>query len=130
MMEPPRTAALMSVNRAEKKRVIQGRFFRRLRRSAQNAPFWSAGGATRSRVFAKVKRNIATETTEKISMVYRIPSASLPPPSAFFSGTTSCTMRNWPTNAQMNRNDESEVRSSDEGDITPIRAEYGMLIAV
>jgi hypothetical protein len=69
MIEPPRTAALMSVNRAEKKRAIQGRLPARQERSCLKLPFWSAGGATRSFVLAKVKRNRATETTEKMSIV-------------------------------------------------------------
>ena len=38
-------------------------------------------------------------------------------------------MRKPPANAQTKRYVESEVRCSDDGDMTPMSAEYGMLIA-
>jgi len=91
--------------------------------SVPKASFWSAGWLTRSRVQENVMKKSTTERTEKMSIVYLIPSASLPPPSVFFRGTTRRTMRNCPTKAHIKRNVDNAVLCSEEGDITPMSAE-------
>ena len=77
-----------------------------------------------------MNRNSATDTAPNSAIVRWKPSTSFPPPKKPTSGRTPSDTRKPPPKAPRNRTVESETRSASSSVITPIKAEYGTLIAV
>ena len=80
--------------------------------------------------FEKQKKNIKTDNTANIAIVIDPPLFSSPAPINWIRGRVKSTTNNCAPKAPMNLKVDKETRSSEFGDMTPINAEYGTLIAV
>ena len=99
-------------------------------RSSARTSGRAAGGRTRSLVARKQPMNIRVETAPQNTMVSCQPRAASPWPSHGTSFLVNQTTTRPAVKAPAKRNDDKLVRSRESAVMTPMRAEYGMLIAV
>src|SRR5215831_186074 len=83
----------------------------------------------RSRVVRNVMTKHTTHSTAHRPMVFCHPAALSPWPNFATSGSVNPPTASCASIADTNRNDESFVRSAESPVITPVRAEYGVLLA-
>src|SRR5260221_9015647 len=109
--------------------AVQGPLLARARKSCRGAETCSGSGPLRSRVVANVMTKHATHTTAHSAIVICHPRALSPAPNFATSGRVNPPTMSCASIADTKRYDDNVVRSLLSPVITPLSAEYGVLLA-
>ena len=120
----------VKVVRPSRNITIQGPLRNRSATSRLKSACCRAGGSTRSRVVVKQTTNSSTARMPHTTMLNCQPRRASPAPSRPTSQGVAATTTTPPLKPPMKRSEDSAVRCRLSEVITPISAEYGMLMAV
>src|SRR5579871_69352 len=128
-MVPPRIASTMKWDRVRMNMATHGPVFTRLAKSCFGSDFCLGSGLMRSFVVRNVMRKRTTQTVAHSAMVICQPFALSPCPNLATSGSVKPPTINCAIIAETNRYEDRLVRSLMSPVITPVIAEYGVLLA-